>query len=293
MAEDLDKLQPSELIRRALAGMSEGAVTSAQAALPNLGLLALSPTIRKMHFAKNQLPGFETQTTEQLVDLAQRMSEAGGRDPFKGKPLRVRLIDDPRKASTMFEHPWQVKGRKPIDRLMLAKGMAPEIMAHEVGHAVAKSPLEKALRFVSQYARKPAAQALPGLLALTGVAGPADQEKPHMLAQAAPYVGAAQLASIVGEEARANVRGANILQKLRLKMPITKRLKMFVPTSSYLGKAGLLVGAPIGILKGIEAFNRSRASEQPTMTARELLAAPPSYLEKLPSVEQLRSRLQQ
>jgi hypothetical protein len=286
MTEELEKLQPSELIHRALAGAGEGVSGFAKSSIGNLGLLALVPLIRKGRIAPEGLPEkFKTQSSEELADLAHRMSMAGGRDPSKGKQLQIEFNKEPGKASLFMES--SAKGRAPRDMLRVSKGVSPETLAHEVGHATSGTKAGRFLRSISRYARSKPARFLPSLLALSGAIGPKDQEEPHLLAKAAPLIGGAQLASILGEETRANIRGIKILEKLRYAMPFKKKLKMFLPTSTYLGKAGLLVGAPLGILKGITEYNKAQKAGRP-MTLQNLLAAHPSQIAATPPLEEVK-----
>ena len=283
MTDELEKLQPSELVHRALAGVGEGVRGAALSSIGNLGLLALAPLIRKGRVAPEGLPTqFKTQTSEQLADLAYRMSMAGGRDPSQGRQLKLDILKDPNKASLLREG--KVKGRAPRDILRVSKGISPETLAHEVGHATAKTKTDDVIRSIAAWARKKPAKFAPGLLALSGILGPKDQTEPHLLAKAAPLLGGAQLAATLAEESRANIRGTQILEKLRYKMPMTKKLKMFLPTSSYLGKAGLLVGMPLGILHGISEYNKAQQAGQP-MTLQNLMRGTPSQIAKTPPLE--------
>lgn len=285
MTEELEKLQPSELTHRALAGVGEGVAGTAKASIWNLGLLALAPLVRKGRLAPANLPEqFRTGTSEELADLAHRMSIAGGRDPSKGRPLRLDVLKEPGKASLFMEG--KVKGRMPRDRLRISKGVSPETLAHEMGHATGNTRADRFLREISRHARKKPALFAPGLLALTGALGGGEEGEPHALAKAAPLLGAAQMASILGEETRANIRGAKILEKLRYAMPLKKKLKMFIPTASYLGKAGLLIGAPLGVLKGIAEYNKARQQGQ-SMSLQNLLAGTPSQIAQTPQLEEV------
>lgn len=281
---ELEKLSPSELTHRAFAGVGEGVHGLAKASLGSLGLLALAPLVRKQMMVRGPVPkGLETQTTEQLADLAVRLSRAGGRDPLKGKRLALQVAGEPLRAEAIFEH--KAKGRAPVDRLAVSKGVSPATMAHEVGHLTSGSKAGKLLRDISLWARKKPALALPGLLALTGAAGKGDKEEPHLLAKSAPLVGGAQLASILGEESRANIRGAQLLKKIKAPLTAAQKLKMFLPTATYLGKAGLLVAAPLGVLKGLREYNKARLAGKP-MGLQDLLTAPPSMHAKTPSLEE-------
>ena len=283
--EKADK--PSEYAGRAVAGISEGAREGVLGAALGLGTAALMPKIREgVHATANIPPQFKTTTPEQIANLVDRLSRAGGRDPMVGRPLRVKVKSQPGYAEFLspFTDP---KGRKARDLLLLGQGVAPQTVAHEVGHATG-GPGATALRRLATLARTPVASGLPVALALTGALG-SDTEDLPLPAKAAPYVGGAQLATILAEEARANIRGQKLLEQIGYKLPFKGKAKMFLPTLTYLGRAGLLVGAPIGVLKGIEAYNRSLSKDKP-LDPSKLVAMSPSALETVLTPEELREK---
>lgn len=282
MTRELEKLQPSELTHRAMAGVSQGVAGAASTALGQLGLLAFAPALRQLAKApSNVQKGFETQTIPQVQSLAQRLVEKSGRDPEQGRPLRVAISSKPHKAEYGPAKMRQT-GRK-IDRLLISKGLSPEVMAHEVGHAARTPRLDKAIQTLSTIARSKPGLAVPALMALTGAVGPSDEKDVHAFAKAAPYLGAAQMAAILGEETRANVRGSKILKRLGYASSLGKKLKMFAPSASYLTHLGLLVGAPVGILKGIKAYNKSKLKGEP-LQPKAMLRHQPETLAAIPTL---------
>lgn len=284
MTRELEKLKPSELTHRAFAGVSQGASGAASTALGQLGLLAFAPVLRRLAKAPSKVQaGFETQTVPQVQSLAQRLVDKSGRDPNKGTPLRVQLSKDTHKAQY---GPAKVRrtGRK-IDLLQLSKGLSPEVMAHEVGHAAKNTRLDRAIQTLSTIARSKPGRAVPALMALTGALGPSDENDVHAFAKAAPYLGAAQMAAILGEETRANVRGSQILKQLGYASSLGKKLKMVAPSASYLTHLGLLVGAPIGILKGIKAYNKSKRKGEPLQPG-PMMHHQPETLAAIPTLDE-------
>jgi len=289
MPDEQQELQPSEKAHRALAGLSEGVAGATKASIGNIGLLALAPFIRRGRSAPPDLPPqFKTDTREALANLVATMT--GGQNPSEGRNLRLDVLDEPGKASLHVES--RVKGRAPKDWLRLSRGISPETVAHEVGHATTGNKLERFSRYLSGIARSKPASFLPSLLALTGSIGPEGKDgEPHALAKAAPYVGGAQLASILGEETRANIRGARILDKIKYPgaKSLRTKLKLLLPTLSYLGKAGLLVGAPLGVLKGMTEYGKARSAGNP-MSLRSLLTASPTQIASTPPLEDVKKR---
>lgn len=280
MTRDRKEFIPSEMSQRILSGVGGGVENLAKSSVGNLGLLALAPLIRRGREAPSGLPAYLRTTTEDdIARLAYRMSLAGGRDPAVGRELRLKVHDDPGKASFLMER--KPKGRSPRDWIHVSKNIAPETLAHEVGHATSSGKSGRLLRALSSLAQKPAAKYLPSLLALSGVLGPRDEIEPHLVAKTAPLLGGAQLAAILGEETRANLRGIKIIKKIQGQMALKNKLKMFIPTASYLGKTGLLVGVPLGILSGIAAYNKAKQEEKP-VTLKGLLRNTPTQLASIP-----------
>ena len=284
MTRELEKLKPSELTHRAMAGVSQGASGAASTALGQLGLLAFAPVLRQIAKAPSSVQkGFETQTVPQVSSLLQRLVDTSGRDPDQGKPLRIQITDKPHKAEY---GPGKLRrtGRD-IDLLRISKGLSPEVMAHEVGHAAKNTRLDRAIQTLSNIARSKPGLAAPTLMALTGAVGPSDEKDVHAFAKAAPYLGAAQMAAILGEETRANVRGSQMLKRLGYASSLGKKLKMFAPSASYLTHLGLLVGAPVGILKGIKAYNKSKLKGEPLQPG-PMMHHTPETLADIPTLDE-------
>jgi len=268
--------KPSEYAGKTVSGLSQGVRESGLSAALGLAMLPLMPKIREMVHAQKDVPAaFKTKTPQEIADLVNRLSRAGGRDPMKGRPLRVKVKPQPGYAEFLSPF-FDPKGRKARDLVVLGKGVAPETVAHELGHATG-GPWATRLRRLSTLARTPVASALPAALALTRALG-SDTEDLPITAKAAPWVGGAQLASILGEEARANLRGQKLLERIGYKMPLKGKAKMFLPTLTYLGRAGLLVGTPLGVLKGIEAYNKSLKEDRP-LDPKKLVGMSPAALE--------------
>jgi hypothetical protein len=284
MTAELEKLTPSELTHRAFAGVSQGAAGAASTALGQLGLLAFAPVLRQLAKApKRGQAGFETQTMPQAASLLERMVHTSGRDPEKGTKLRAQFSSKPYEA--LYGKGRLRSSGQPIDLLRISKGLSPEVMAHEVGHAATTTRLSKALQTLSTIARSKPGLAAPTLMALTGAVGPSDEKDVHAFAKAAPLLGTAQMAAILGEETRANIRGSKILKNLGYKSSLGKRLKMFAPAASYLTHLGLLVGAPIGVLKGIKAYNKAQQEGKP-LPPKAMLFNQPTELAKIPTLEE-------
>ena len=64
---------------------------------------------------------------------------------------------------------------------------------------------------------------------------------------------------------------------------------MFLPTLTYLGRAGLLVGAPLGVLKGIESYNKSLKEDRP-LDPRKLIGMSPAALEQTPTPKEIKKK---
>ena len=240
-----------------------------------------------------QVPGYDTSTIQGTMDLATKLINAGkypsNRDLSIDVPVPAFMQGRAGGAAFMEgTAAAALKRGKALDRLMLNPNLSPSIIAHEAGHATAKSPLSKLVRSMSAASQRKSIMAIPSLLALTGAIQGENGELPTT-AKIAPYVGAAQLASILGEESRANISGAKLLKDIGHKMPISKRLRMFVPTSTYLGLAGALVGAPLGIRKGMEYFNQAKergAEPRP----KQLLTSTPQNIAETPTVSELQEK---
>ncbi len=272
---------------RALSGAMQGLREHGAVSTLGLGLLPLMPMIRqRAHAPKNLPPKFQTDTIKQLGDLTERLLIVGGRKSVaeEGYPIVFNPVKNVGHAEFVREIR-RPKGKQLRDIIRLGLGVAPETAAHEVGHATTSGRAGKALRALSMRVRNPWVTAAPSVLALSG----ALSEETPTYAKAAPWLGAGALAAILGEETRANIRGAKALKALGYDMTLKKRLKMFLPTATYLGKAGLMVGAPLGILKGLDYYNKLQREGRP-MRARDLMRASPKALASLPSKSELQDK---
>lgn len=144
-------------------------------------------------------------------------------------------------------------GGKVVEKIQIPIGLADEIIGHELGHAMPKSKAGLFMRNLSGIVQRKPMMALPIALASTGLI---DEDNP--VAKAAPYVGAAQFAAILAEEMRANLRGHELLKTVGAHTNFRQLLRMSTPTVSYLAKAAPLIGAPIGIAKGIQLYEKAK-----------------------------------
>jgi hypothetical protein len=277
---------------RALSGVSQGLHDQGISGLAGLALLPLMPAIRERAFASRTLPPqFQTKDIPALQSLLERLIDAAKYDPGKGREVGFIPTGQPGQASFIREWVSKFKDRAPRDIFQIGVGASPETVAHEVGHAAANSRAAKLLRGISlNFARTPVGTTAPSLLALSGALSP-NEELP-VQAKAAPYVGAGILAAILGEEARANIVGAKALEAIGKKMTTSDKLKMFLPTATNLGRAGVLIGAPIGILKGISAYNKAKQKGR-DLTPLQLAGSLPSRLADLPTAEELAAKWQE
>lgn len=279
---------------RALSGAMQGLRDEAAASTLGLGLLPLMPMIRQRAFEGHHVPKeFSTVTKSELGDLTLRLLEKAKRGtPLEegGRDIILDVVENrPGHAEFIRElkrPPGVSSGKNLRDIIRLSLGVAPETVAHEVGHATTGGKAGRVIRALGMRARHPLVAAAPSALAMSGVLG--DGETPTY-AKAAPWLGGGALAAILGEETRANLRGAKALKELGYAMPLKKRLKMFLPTATYLGKAGIMVGAPLGILRGLDYYNKLQREGRP-MAARDLLRASPQALASLPSKGELRKK---
>ena len=100
------------------------------------------------------------------------------------------------------------------------------------------------------------------------------------------------LAAILAEETRANARAIKALTATGHAMSPAAKAKMFLPTATYLVSRGpLLVGAPLGIMAGLNYYNKLRDEGQ-APKARDLLHASPKALLTLPTKQQLKDKWQ-
>lgn len=171
------------------------------------------------------------------------------------------------------------------DTVILPLDAPTQTVAHEMGHLSPKSRLGYAVRKAAILAQKPSMGVLPSAIAFAGVIPGLDEAT----SVAAPTVGALQLAAILAEEGRANLRGAQLLEAIGTKMPIHRKLRMFLPTSSYLGRGGQLIAIPLAISAGIKAYNKSKEKGQP-LTYREMLVANPVNAAELPTYKEFNEK---
>lgn len=286
---DAQKLTKKERTARAVAGVSQGTVAAGTQGIAGLGLLALNPYLRRiLKETKNRPPEFRTDTMESLGGLADRLSRAGGRNPDVGRPLVIDLQKTDGVTSVTREL-WKKKTQpRARDVLNLGLGAKPESIAHEIGHVTADTRLGKLIGKIAPHLRSYPAQMIPSLLAATALLADPDKETP-IVAKAAPYIGAAQLATILGEEVRANHRGLKLLKRIGYKTPLNKSIGRHIMALPYLGRAAMLVGAPVGVLKGIEAYDKARELDRPR-TIRKLLTNLPTTLADTPSPKELKEK---
>ncbi len=283
------ELKPSEHATRALSGVSQGVRGALVPGFAGLGLLALAPLGRKITQDTSHVPPkFKTETVEQLADLSDKLLRAGGRNPDVGRKVILNPTNKPGFAEVIQEY-LPGKGRsKARDILRVGRGATPESIAHEVGHITPTNRFSKALSRISPIARHPLAQALPSLLAATSLLGKPDEEAP-MVAKSAPFVGGAQLAAILGEEVRANTRASKLLKSIGYKPSLKQTLGRHALALPYLRHAALLVGAPLGILKGVEMYNKAREKGIKIPPA-QLLGRSPEQLATTPTTEELKKK---
>jgi hypothetical protein len=170
-------------------------------------------------------------------------------DPDFRRKVKVEMQPDIEKAYSRISKDKTVLGLSP-------KNTA-ETIAHELGHATPKSRAGRAIRFLSGMSRKPGMAALPTLMALSGVANTSSDLNP--VAKASPYVGGLMLASHLLEEGRANMRAEKLLRGAGWNRSLPTKLRMYLPTLTYLAKALPLIAIPMGINKGISSYNKSPA----------------------------------
>lgn len=279
---------------RALAGISGGLTVGVPFTAAQLGITGLGPTIRKIINTTPNVPeNFRTDTLEQLGSLAERLVLAGGRDPDDvARPVHLRPMKN-KAGEYILGHAGIsrefVKGKPAEDILNLSMKLSPEAVAHEVGHITGSHPkLRDILARFSIVNRRVLPSAIAPALALSGALTSKDDVP--IYAKAAPYIGAAQFASILGEEIRANIQAAKILKNIGYKLPLSGKLKMYLPTLSYLGRGAALIGAPLGILKGIQLYNESKKKGYPFSVKNLLIGGTPSSLSETPTPEEFREK---
>ena len=287
-----DKLTLKEHALRAVASGSEAAKqTALLGSTVGLSNLALAPYLRNLRKDVSHVkPEFRTPTLKSLGDLAEKLLLAGGRDPAKGRPVELYSGPvEPGFASVVREWVSDKSQKAPRDVLRLGLNATPESIAHEVGHLTAGNKFEKALQTVSRYLVAKPALALPSVLAATALLNKPGDE-PNPVATVAPYIGAAQLAGILGEEVRANRRAFKLLKDVGHKAPLKQQIGRHLMALPYLTRAAPLVAAPIGILAGIKAYDNARKQKRPMTFKGMLLAGGPTELAEKPSADELREK---
>jgi hypothetical protein len=281
-------ISPSEHAQRAMAGVSQGVRSSALPGMAGLGLLAIAPYSRKLVNDTSHVPAaFKTDTPAKLEKLVNKLVSAGGRNPEgKKRPFEIWLSKD-QFAQVSSEYGKQ-KGRKARDVLYAKLKATPESLGHEIGHITHKAPLEKLLYRTSLYSRTPLGLAVPTLLAATGLLAKPGEEAP-ITAKAAPYVGGAQLAAIVGDEVRASMRGTKLLKAIGYNSSLRQRIGRQLMALPYLGHAAGLIAAPIGILKGIEWYDKAR-KKGVKITPIDLVARSPESMAKTLTPTELKKK---
>lgn len=280
IAEDDDR-KPSERVNKLVSGVSQGFRGMGPVELAAMSSIPLSPLVRYLvESSKGFPPGSVPKTKEQLQAFASRLEKGQDINP------RIRLVvkDRPGQAEYRRSYPWEKMQR---EELRLAPNSNPNTIAHEFGHAIQPNKAEKYLNITSALARTPLATALPSILALSG--GLSEGEEAPPWAKAAPYLGGAQLASILGEETRANVRAIKLLKEKGIPITALQKIRQFVPSLSYLGRAALLLGAPLGILKGMDLYEKSRKTDHP-FTLKQLALMTPKTLSETPSPEDIKKK---
>lgn len=287
MAEN-QKLKANEYAAKALAGVGGGINIGLPFAITQLGLTGLSPLIRKVMKASPNIPeNLKTETDEQLMNTAERLVRAAGIDPTNpAHPVTIYIEEKPGMAGVARQR--ATKKTLPKDQLQLSRNLSPELIAHEVGHITGnKSRLAKILNRLAGELRRPLPLAIAPALALSGALS--SKEDVPTYAKAAPYLGTAQFASILGEEIRANIQAAKILKNVGYKLPLSQVLKAYLPTASYLGYGGLLVGTPLGILKGLQLYNESKKKGYP-FTVKQMLLSSPQSVSKVLTPEEFKEK---
>lgn len=278
---DEDKRKPSERVNKFMAGASQAAHGIGPLEATALATIPLAPVIRGItNSSKDFDPRHVPKNEEQLDKLVTRLVRGQAVNP----DIRLRVAGKPTEAAYARSYPW---AKKLEEELILAPKSTPTTIAHEIGHAIQPNRPERYLNILSALARTPAATALPSIMALSG--GLSKDEEAPPWAKAAPYVGGAQLASILGEETRANVRALQLLKKKGIPTTALQKLRQFVPSLSYLGRGALLVGAPLGILKGMQLYEQSKKKGHP-FTLKQLAAMSPERLSKIPTPEEMKKK---
>lgn len=276
-----DDRKPSERVNKLVAGASQGVAGLGPVETAALATIPLSPLIRRLVNSNKGYPeGSVPRNKQQLHRLISRLAEGQAIN----KNIQPVLVKTPGESEYRRNYPWQKVQREEIK---VAPKSNPQTIAHELGHAIQPNRFEKNLNITSLLARTPLATSLPSILALSG--GLSEGEEAPPWAKAAPYLGGAQLAAITGEETRANIRALKLLKEKGIPLTTLQKLRQFVPSLSYLGRGALLVGAPLGILKGMDLYEKSRKTDHP-FTMKQMMTSTPEALADVPSPKDVKKK---
>jgi hypothetical protein len=270
----------STISRRGAAGLLEGVSEQGFPVMLGSAISYFSPKLLK-RLAYGKPGSDDTAGVYNLVDKLTdaHISQGGSYHPETAVNVA------PKNTANYYPKVWSKKNKEWLaESVTLPSNATPETVAHEIGHLSPKSMWAKKLRSLADIAVSKKTRLLPAGLALSGAIPGLEP-----VSDAAPYIGGLQLATMLGDEAYANIRGAKLLEAIGHKMPIHKKLRMFLPTISYLGQAATLVGLPWGINKGIKAYNKSKEKGQP-LTYREMLAATPQVAAELPTYQEFKNK---
>lgn len=268
----------SHLGDKAIAAISERAHSAGVPAAIALGLLPLQKYVRHL---SEQNPVKNNQEMEALLDKL--TAQAGNPSSWEWNPNK---LNDAGKEIPIGLHQIFERGKPARDILAVRPGISVPTVAHEAGHAHAPNKVESILKRVAPVLAHPAAMSAPSLLALTALF---NKEKANPVAKAAPYIGALQLATIMAEEGRANIRGQGLLAGIGQGLSGKEKAKMFLPLLTYLGYSLPLIAAPAGILKGIEKYHEAKNKGR-DVSAKRTFFHPPSAISKLPSPEEIKKK---
>lgn len=303
LAEDRDPRKPSERATKLMAGVTQGARGMGPAEVVGLVGLGSLPLVRHLVSNAEGYPqGTVPQTQEELQAFLRRLAEG---EDFN-ENLKLKLVSRPgqaahsRSLSTILRDRNHETSTRPFpetlgkdtpmpERVHLAIGSNPQTIAHELGHALHPSRLSNAMNIVGHLARHPVALAIPSVLALSG--GLSNDEETPTWAKAAPYLGGAQVAAVLGEETRANINALRLLKSKGIPLTTLQKLRQFAPSLSYLGLITTAVGAPLGILKGLDLYEKSRKTDHP-FTFKQVVGVTPKTLSEAPSTEDVRKKWQ-
>ena len=273
---------------RALAGTAQGASSAIMTGVPSLGLLALAPYARKLVSDTSHVPAaFKTENLTGLHKLTKKLLEASGRN----LDIEDVVIDlQPSPGYAQYTREFKPTGGRTTARDVFRLGLksTPESIAHEVGHSSAKTRFGKALRKAAPHLQRKGLLALPSAIAATALLGKPGEDAP-LISKAAPYVGGLQLAGILGEELRANLKASKLLKAIGYKSPLKQQLGRHLVSLSGLRHAALLVGAPLGILKGIEMYDKSQSRGDP-ITPKDLAGVLPTQYMNVPSLAEAKKK---